>query len=158
MYKKILLGMDGSEDAKRAALKVIGLCESRPSEIVVFHSYMHRIIPQTHPILVSPITPTYYTIPEPDYGQVQELYRREGQKILKKAEMLFNSANIDVETRLIEDEEPEDYILRISEEQDFDLVVLGCKGHHSKIHQIFMGSVAQKVLNSATKADILIVR
>ncbi len=43
------------------------------------------------------------------------------------------------------------------EEENFDLIVLGSKGEHSKLEQIFSGTIAQKVVNDVP-CDVLIVR
>jgi len=150
--------MDGSDDAKRAAARVLDLQEPGVTKIAAFHSYEHHMIPRTIPLTVPNINPTIYTIPGAEYSKIAEQYKQLGQRILKETKELFLNADIEIETRLIADEEPEDYINRITKEENFDLVVLGCKGDHSKLKQIFMGSVAQKVLNSDTPADILTVR
>jgi nucleotide-binding universal stress UspA family protein len=62
-----------------------------------------------------------------------------------------------VETRLIEDLSPSEYITKIVNEENFDLVVIGSKGHHSKIKEIFLGTVSSHVLKNAS-CDVLIVR
>ena len=42
-------------------------------------------------------------------------------------------------------------------EEGFDLVVIGTKGIHSKLRQILLGSVAQRVVKNAP-CDVLVVR
>ena len=42
-------------------------------------------------------------------------------------------------------------------EENFDLVVLGAKGHHSKIKEILLGTVLTKVVK-CVQCDILIVK
>ena len=65
--------------------------------------------------------------------------------------------NQKVETRLIYNTMPEDYIKKIVKEEEFDLVILGCKGDHSKLRRTFLGTVPDKVINEAP-CDVLIVR
>jgi len=98
-----------------------------------------------------------YSIPPVDYKKIQEEYELHGKKILEKTNKLFGENNIDIETRLITDEKPEDYIEKVVEKENIDLVVLGSKGEHSKLEQIFSGTIAQKVLNDVP-CDVLIVR
>lgn len=43
------------------------------------------------------------------------------------------------------------------EEENFDLVVLGDQGQHSKLERIFLGTVAEGIVNNA-QCDVLIVR
>ena len=69
----------------------------------------------------------------------------------------FTKEGLAVETRLIEDDAPEVYIRRIVEEENFDLVVLGSKGHHSKLKEILLGTVSKNVVRSAP-CDVLIVK
>ncbi|MBD3341691.1 MAG: hypothetical protein GF353_21480, partial [Candidatus Lokiarchaeota archaeon] len=97
-----------------------------------------------------------YTIPASDYNQIKNEYKVRGEKILARAEQIFGEKNIPIETRLIEGLDPEDYIIQTVEKEAFDLVALGCKGH-SKLEEIFIGSVALEVLNKAP-CDVLIVR
>ena len=88
---------------------------------------------------------------------IKDENKKIGKKILDDTKDIFAKANKAIETRLIKDEDPEDYIMRIVEEEDFDLVALGSKGEHSRLKEIFMGSIAQKVLNDAS-CDVLVVR
>ncbi|MBD3342040.1 MAG: hypothetical protein GF353_23270 [Candidatus Lokiarchaeota archaeon] len=98
-----------------------------------------------------------YNIPASDYTRIRREYREAGQKLLDATEEMFKNANLTIETRLIEEDDPEDYIIRIADEENFDLVMLGYKGEHSKVKQVLMGSVAEKVLNEAS-CDVLVVR
>ncbi len=155
MYKKILLGMDGSDDAKRAAKKVLELQQPGVTKVVAFHSADHHMIP----IRISLATPLggTYAIPAADYSRIRQEYREAGTRLLNATDKMFKDANIEIETRLIESEDPDQYIERITKEENFDLVVLGCKGHHSKLEEVFIGTVAENALNKAA-CDVLLVR
>lgn len=146
--------MDNSEDAKRAAKRVIDLLQPNTiTKIVAFHSVEHPIaLALTVPLTIG--SPTH---PSMSPERLKEEFKIAGKKILNETEILFKKVNKWIETRLIEGEDPEDYILRVVEEEGFDLVALGSKGDHSKLKEIFMGSIAQKVLNEAS-CDVLIVR
>ncbi|TFG23140.1 MAG: universal stress protein [Promethearchaeota archaeon] len=170
MYDKVLIAMDNSEDAFRAAERVIEIVKSGNSQatkgkpefksdtkIVAFHSIKHRTFPSTLPIPVPSSFGRTYTVPRVDYRKLEQEYREHGEKILNKVNEKFNDANLSVETRLVEDEKPEDYISKVVDEEGFDLVALGCKGEHSKLEELVMGTVANDVLNNAN-SDLLIVR
>ena len=43
MFKKILLGVDSSENSMKAVDKVIEIQKESTSEVVVFHSFLHHI-------------------------------------------------------------------------------------------------------------------
>jgi nucleotide-binding universal stress UspA family protein len=169
--------MDNSEDAFRAAERTIeivkdqnrsekksqdlnqkvDLRENTEPEIIAFHSTEHRKIAEKIALNIPSSFGPNYSIPATDFRKLQEEYELHGKKILEKTKALFNNENIDIETRLITDEKPEDYMEKIVEEEDIDLIVLGSKGDHSKLEQIFSSSIAQKALNDVP-CDVLIVR
>ena len=96
-------------------------------------------------------------IPPVISGEIRSAKITKAKKLMKKTKELFKGTIIPVETRVIEDEEPEDYIIRVAEEEGFDLVALGCRGEHSKLKRMIMGTIATKVLNEAP-CDVLVVR
>jgi nucleotide-binding universal stress UspA family protein len=149
MYKKILIGVDGSEDAHKALNKVIDFYQKWNCEIVTFHSIKHHMVPYVFPIFSAS-----YNMPSA--STIREEYIKLGNKILEETKMIFKKEEIPVETRLVEDIEPEKYIIDKVKEENFDLVVLGSKGHHSKIH-ILLGRVSSHVVNNVV-CDVLIIR
>jgi len=169
--------MDNSDDAFRAAKRTVEIVknqnfkeknlqnikqenntsDSESPEIIAFHSTNHRKLFEKIAIYVPSSFGVSYSIPPVDYKKIQEEYELHGKKILEKTNKLFGENNIDIETRLITDEKPEDYIEKVVEKENIDLVVLGSKGEHSKLEQIFSGTIAQKVLNDVP-CDVLIVR
>ncbi len=150
MYQKILLATDGSEPAKRATQKVIKLVQVGGGvKVVAFHSIKHHFLPR--------LTFQEYIISEADYCQFIREVEKAGHQILNEVKAMFEIAGVGVTTRLITDKEPEDYAIDLAKTEGVDLIVLGCKGHHSKLKEIFLGSVATRVLNAAT-CDVLIVR
>ena len=151
MYKKILIGVDGSEDAHKALNKVIDLYKNWGSEIIVFHSIQHHMILSTFPIFGM-----NYSTPARSYTSIFEDYKKAGLLILEETKKIFDKAGVPVETRLIEDIKPEQYIVDKTVEEKFDLVILGHKGHHSKIHNL-LGSISSYVLNNVS-CDVLITR
>ena len=70
---------------------------------------------------------------------------------------MFEKENLPIETRLIENKTPEEYISKITDDEEFDLIALGCKGEHSKLEELFIGTVANYTLNKVD-SDLLIVR
>ncbi len=83
--------------------------------------------------------------------------RRNGDILLQERLGLFNNEELPVETRLISEEAPEEYIEKIVKEEGFDLVVIGTRGIHSKLNQLLLGTVAQRVAKHAP-CDVLIIR
>jgi nucleotide-binding universal stress UspA family protein len=156
MYTKILLATDGSDNANRAAERVIEFQKKWDSKVVAFHSIEHHMIPKAIPFAIPMLPGQTYPIPTVDYEKILKKYEKAGEKILTETKKMFDDAGMPVETRLIENEKPEDYILNILEKEYFDLIVLGSKGH-STLERIFTGSVTQEVLNN-TYCDLLVVR
>ncbi len=130
--------------------KVIQLIkEGGATEAVAFHSIKHHLIPR--------VTPQQYVIPEQDYYRVTQEIENAGKKLLAETEKAFEAAGVKVKTVLVKEQEPEEYAIDAAKKEGVDLVVLGCKGHHSKLKEIFIGTVPTRVLNAA-KCDVLIVR
>ncbi|MFX1242156.1 MAG: universal stress protein [Promethearchaeota archaeon] len=151
MYKKILLGMDQSYNSIHAAKKAIEYQKKENSEIIGFHSVLHHLSevnlnPFHHSGDGNSITLT-----------IHNDYIKNGEDILNELKKLCNESNVKVETRLIFDIPPEDYIKKAVEEEGFDLVILGCKGHHSKLSSIVLGTIPNKVINNVS-CDVLVVR
>ena len=80
-----------------------------------------------------------------------------GDSILVEKKAIFDELQIPVKIRLIIKDYPEDYIQRIVPKKKFDLVVVGLKGIHSKLSQIFLGSVAESVVKN-TPCDVLVIK
>ncbi|MFX1572954.1 MAG: universal stress protein [Promethearchaeota archaeon] len=151
MYKKILVGIDDSQDAMDAVKKALEFKKSENSEVIVFHSVIHHISELIPNLSFTATSTTSVSF------SVHEDYINLGRKILKTVKKLFADDNQQVETRLIFDISPENYIIKKVEEENFDLVILGCKGKHSKIKRTFLGTIPNRVINNAA-CDVLIVR
>ena len=157
LYKKILLAIDGSEDSIRAAKRVRDIGNSS-TKVVMFHAIEEHFYEKVPPITVPVIGGRTYTPPAVSESEIKFEKEQHAKRMLKKIKKdIFRASLVPIEIRVIEDEDPEDYILRIVEEENFDLVVLGCKGEHSKLKRVFMGTLATKVLNEAS-SDVLVVR
>lgn len=151
MYKKILIGIDDSESAIRAAKKVIEMEKLNDSKVVAFHSVIHHL---------SEISPGFGFINGGSGAislTIHEDYIKDGERILETFKKLFEDNNATIETRLVFDIAPEEYIKKAIEEEHFDLVVLGSKGHHSKLTRAFLGTVPDKVINNDL-SDTLIIK
>ncbi|MBD3187947.1 hypothetical protein GF325_14010 [Candidatus Bathyarchaeota archaeon] len=157
MYNKILLGIDKSENAQRAAKKVIKLQKLTGADVVAFHAANVHHVPKVMPVTVPMQPAAGYIATDPSFEARRAALKESGRVILGKTTKLFEEHDIPVETRLITDMDPEEYALEAIEKDEFDLVVIGCKGDHSKLERIFLGTTAQKLVNEAG-CDVLIVR
>ncbi|MFW9785072.1 MAG: universal stress protein [Candidatus Heimdallarchaeota archaeon] len=173
MYKKILLATDGSNHIDRAASIVIGFYKKWGSKIVIFHSIKHmleKVSPPSHGINVPYTSEAYFTstptsqpvlAKNEQNSNIKRLSEQEitriGETILEEKKAIFDELQVPVKTRLVLNDYPEEYILRKSKEKDYDLIVVGIKGVHSTLSQIFVGSVADHALKNAT-CDVLVIR
>ncbi|MHA2182112.1 MAG: universal stress protein [Promethearchaeota archaeon] len=173
MYKKILIATDGSKHLNRASSIIIGFYKKWGSEIVIFHSIKHmlgKVSPPSHgwtvpytynPRLDGAIIANPTLIKDKESPNIKRLTRFEithtGERILKEKKAIFDELDIPTKIRLTIKETPEDYITRMVTKKKFDLVVVGIKGIHSKLNQIFLGSVAEKVVKN-TPCDVLVIR
>ncbi|MEJ2250542.1 MAG: universal stress protein [Candidatus Lokiarchaeota archaeon] len=158
MYKKILVGIDGSKHSNKALLKAIEIQKLNNAKVVVFHSVEHHAVPTG--MFMGPSQssiPPIYDISDPNIKRIKEVYEKNGQAFLNNAERIFTEEGIQVETRLVYEDDPVSYIKKVVEKQDFDIVVVGSKGAHSFLEEITLGSVADKVLRHIP-CDVLIVK
>ncbi|MHA2100491.1 MAG: universal stress protein [Candidatus Kariarchaeaceae archaeon] len=151
MYKKILIGIDKSDHSEKAIDKAIEIYNRDKSDIVLFHSVLHKM---------SDLTPIF----GPNMGEIQtfnyELHRArvdEAKHLLEDVKDKFKKSNVPVETRLVYNVGPQYYIKDKVEEEGFDLVLLGCSGEHSKLRRTVLGTVPEYVLNHVS-SDVLIVK
>ena len=156
MYKKILLAIDGSEDSFRAAERVKEIGNDR-TKVVIFNALEDHFYEKLATMSVSPFPSPMPNAPIVTPAHLSASKKAAAKKILEKAKKIFRGTLVPVELRLIEDEDPEDYMLNVIKEEGFDLVVIGCEGEHSAFKRVFLGTIATKLVNEAP-CDVLIVR
>lgn len=138
MFKKILVATDGSENAMRAAEQGRDIASCMGSEVtVVYAAYV----------------PTMYAgdlRPE-----IFDSVHADGQRILNATARMFEGTEVKVKTELLYDEKAEDGILRLAEEQGFDLVIVGSRGLDVTQRKA-LGSTSMRVVEQAT-CPVLVV-
>ena len=149
MYKKVLIGIDESEDAMRGANRALEMAKTDKTEVVAFHSVVHRLT-EIAPIMGSGDYPSTISY------QLHRDQVKAAERALDKVKSMFEKSGAKIETRLIYDKRPGDYIKETVKEEGFDLVILGCNGEHSKMKRI-LGTVPEGVLNDVP-CDVLIIR
>ena len=151
MYKKILVGIDDSESSLDAVKEALEIQKRDKSEVTVFYSLTHNLyeyIP-TFTFLGRPTSAIPYALRDEQIN--------EGNELLNSVQELFEKEGQKVETRLIIDINPEDYIKKVATKEKFDLVILGSKGKHSKLKTIFSEPIPDKVVHDIS-SDVLVVR
>ncbi len=151
MYKKILIGVDDSEHSRRVVQAALEHVKTSGAKITAFHSVLHHLAE-----LNMGFTPASVGNPSVSYS-LHEDYIKAGKEVLNQAEEIFKKENQALETKIIFDVPPEDYVKKAVKEEGFDLVILGASGHHNRVELALLGTVPDHVLNEAP-CDVLIVK
>jgi len=129
VFKKILVAVDGSSNAIRAAKEAFDLAKLSHAEItLVYVAYF----------------PQFYKTDLAD--ELIESIIEDGKKILTDAREIFKRANFTVKTKLIREAKPSEAICKSA--QKYDLIVIGSRGLHKKKEKS-IGSVSDAVLHCA---------
>ena len=139
MYKKILVPTDGSEFAKKAGKHALFLSKVSGAEIVAVS------VTENNFVNGLPLDDEVY--------QLNQILKERSEENLKEFDEL-NDDDLKI-THVIREGSPARVILEVAQEEDIDLIVMGSSGK-SGFDRFIMGSVADKVVNSA-KCAVLVV-
>ena len=140
MFARILLAVDGSEHAVRAAKVAAEMAHCMKSVEL-------RIVVAYEPI------PSF--LGEPNLQLAINARLNEAQGILKKAVELVGNSHIDVHTELIESDAAE-AIIEVAKTRNSDVIIMGSRGL-GRLAGLLLGSTSQKVVSHAP-CPVLIVR
>ena len=140
-FGRILVPVDGSEVATRAAKKALALAESINVKVVA----MHVINIGIYAYQTEVIYPT--EIP------LSELIQKEGHSYLDEIVTLGEEMGISVTKKLVEGHPAEEIITEAKED---DLIVIGSKGR-TGLDRLLLGSVAENVARHAS-CPVMIVK
>ena len=149
MYDKILLPTDGSKNSERAIAHALTIAEFEDAEIVVLNV----------------VDSVYLTgLPEEDLITKSEMIlEEESKKVTSRVESIIKEIeeekgsegkDIKITTKTIEGNAA-DVILKISESEDIDLIVIASSGKHM-LDRFLLGSVTEKTVRH-TKVPILVI-
>ena len=139
MFKSILLGVDGSGHALKAAHVAGDIARCMQADVWVVVSF-------------DPI-PTY--LGEELTQEVNAARLQHAQEILKPALEAIGKTETSVKTQILEGP-PAEAILSVAEESNIDLIILGTRGL-GRLSGLALGSQSQKVLTHAN-CPVLIAR
>lgn len=139
MYKKILVPTDGSEFAKKAQKHALFLSKMSGAELIAVS------VTENNFVNGLPLDDEVY--------QLNQILKERSEENLKEFEKL-NEDNLKI-THIVREGSPAKVILEVASEEDVDLIVMGSSGK-SGFDRFIMGSVADKVVNSA-KCAVLVV-
>lgn len=137
MFNKILVAIDGSQPASRALDTAVELARRCNASLCLLHAFPH----------VSDLLGT------PEYERLIETRSVIGRALLESARTQVGD-RAPCEVQLIEGPAAQ-AIIRVAEEEGFDLIVVGSRGH-SQLGGLLLGSVSNTVAQRA-KCPVLIV-
>ena len=153
MYKKILVPTDGSEFAKKAQKQALFLANVCGAEIIAISVTENNLVSglplddevyQLNQILKEKVKPDEV---------IYSILKERSEENLEEFDKL-NKNDLKI-THVIKEGLPAKVILEVAKEEDVDLIVMGSSGK-SGFDRFIMGSVADKVVNSA-KCAVLVV-
>ena len=139
MFKHILLGVDGSTHALKAAQYAGDLARAMQAELCVVVAY-------------DPIPPY---LGEPNLQETIGSRIQNASEILKAALQAVGEAPGEIKTEMLEGTAAE-VILQVARVQNSDLIVMGSRGH-GQLAGLLLGSHSQKVIQHAP-CPVLVVR
>ena len=139
MYKKILVPTDGSEFAKKAQKHALFLSKVSGAEIIAIS------VTENNFVNGLPLDDEVY--------QLNQILKERSEENLKEFDKL-NEDGLKI-THIVREGSPAKVILEVAKEENIDLIVMGSSGK-SGFDRFIMGSVADKVVNSA-KCAVLVV-
>ena len=139
MFKRILLAVDGSDHALRAAKVAADLARSMKSELRVVIAY----------------EPIPWYLGEPNLQDAINARLKDAQNILQKAVAVAGDMPDEIHTELIEGDSAE-AIIEVAKTRNSDVIVMGSRGL-GRLAGLVLGSTSQKVVSHAP-CPVLIVR
>jgi len=147
MYSKILVALDGSENATKALQTAITLSLRCEAALVLFHALQIRVLrPDYEVAMVTSNARQLYS----------KLAREQAEDIMQKALRAATEAGLDAVRSLIKEGRPAQTIVSVVKEENIELLVIGTRGL-SGLREITMGSVAHKV-TVASPCPVLVVK
>ena len=140
MYKRILVPTDGSEFSKKAEKHALFLASASGAEIFAVS------VTENNFVNGLPLDDEVY--------QLNQILKERSEENLKEFDELNDNNDLKI-THVIREGSPAKVILEVAKEEDIDLIVMGSSGK-SGFDRFIMGSVADKVVNSA-KCAVLVI-
>ena len=140
MFRRILVANDGSDCAMKALEVAANLAKK-------YGAKLHQLSVEEH-------LPHYAAT----VGEVLERQREEESyfaKVAEESKQIASEAGLELTCHVLAGHEV-DTIVKFAEEQRFDLLVIGHKGH-SKVWRFHMGSTASKIADHV-KCSLLVVQ
>ena len=146
MYRSIVVGTDGSETAGRAVDRAVELAREAGCKL--------HLVTAHEPVSIRRIQQQLAEVPD-ELRAIAAIQDEAEQQLEQVASGLRSEHGVEVETHSLEGDAA-DAILRIAEQYEADLIVIGNRGMQGA-RRFLLGSVPNKVSHHAP-CDLLIVR
>ncbi len=157
MIERLLVAVDGSDHARRAADLAGDLAARYEAQLVVVHVLVYRRLPDAvrrmaeieH--LVEPAAspaPSLLRWPQEESAEDARIIAALGEKILDETERRARDKGAREVVRCLLQGEPADAILEEAARRRVDLMVVGCRGL-GELSALLLGSVSHKLLQLA---------
>jgi nucleotide-binding universal stress UspA family protein len=148
LYKKLLLPTDGSEYSEKAGEHAIWIADKSFAEIIVLN------VVDTSYLRALPPLDLKKTLEDNLWEEGKNAINKFSEELEKdQCNGFCKNVKLTVE---IKKGKPAEEILRIIEDENIDLVVIGASGKHA-ITKFLEGSVTERVVRSA-KCSVLVVK
>jgi nucleotide-binding universal stress UspA family protein len=146
MYKRILVPIDGSPTSTLGLNEAIKLAKDQGAKLRLFH-----LVDEYVAVSGADGTALYA-------GDLFEVLRQSGKKIIEKAEALARRNGLTPESVMLESfgGRAADFIVQQANKWGADLIVLGTHGRRG-VKRLVMGSDAEQVIRT-TRVPVLLVR
>lgn len=148
MFERILVATDGSKHSERAAASAIEVARLYGSTITALYVL-------DHDREYAPLGDLTSGISEDLIAGIRRNLQEQGEKALAKVAQMVEAAGM-VASRRISEGHPAEEIIRISEEIDAGLIVMGGMGA-TGIDRYLLGSVADRVVRGS-RIPVLVVK
>ncbi|KZK06960.1 MULTISPECIES: universal stress protein [Lactococcus] len=143
-YKKILIAIDGSEQAEAALKEAITLCKRDNAQLFVLHATDKNSIYAAGnpvPVVPAPAIPVVPAVPI-----LEESADNEAKEVLEKASAIINNEVKFEEIRV--DGSAKNEIVDFAKEHEIDMIVMGSSGKGA-LDRMLLGSTAVYVVKHA---------
>lgn len=146
MYKRILIGMDGSAHAEHALEHAIALARALGAALRIVHVVDMGWLPAAPELGV-------------DFARIMAAKRSEAENLLAAAVVAARAAGVAAQTRLSETaapgQQPAAALIEEASAWGADLVVLGARGRRG-VERLLLGSVADGVARRSSIPVLLV--
>lgn len=148
---KILVGVDGSEPSKKALAEAAKIAKGCLSDEVT-------VLLVSDPQNDFSFFPYEYASADlmENYQNILEEHEKEAKKVLLSSKKFLEEQNVKVRT-LLKSGHPASTIVKVAEEEGFDMVVLGSRGFGG-LKKLLLGSVSNAVVQEIKDCNVLIVK